>query len=121
MDRQSVYSARVYDANFGQSDDSRSQLQSQLETFILDFRLDNHFVYRYVLPSRIGIWGWSGADRAHSDQLKENALLKKYYCDVDINDLINFNEELAHRLVTEPAEVIPLVRLYLTSGSPDID
>ncbi len=45
------------------------------------------------------------------DQLKENALLKKYYCDVDIGDLIKYNEELAHRLVTEPAEIIPLVRL----------
>lgn len=43
------------------------------------------------------------------DQLRENALLKKYYCDVNINDIINFNEELAHKLASEPAEVIPLV------------
>ena len=45
-----------------------------------------------------------------SDQLRENALLKQYYCDVNINDLINFNEELAHKLASEPAEIIPLVR-----------
>lgn len=44
------------------------------------------------------------------DQLRENALLKKFYCDVNITDLIKYNEELAHRLVTEPAEMIPLVR-----------
>lgn len=37
-------------------------------------------------------------------------LLKQYYCDVDVTHLISFNEELAHRLVTEPAEIIPLVR-----------
>lgn len=43
------------------------------------------------------------------DQLRENALLKKYYCDVNIGDLIKFNEEIAHRLVTEPADIIPLV------------
>ena len=49
MDHQSVYSARVYDANFGQSEDTRLQLQAQLEAFILDFRHDNHFVYRYDL------------------------------------------------------------------------
>lgn len=52
------------------------------------------------------------ADRAFlwcREQLKENALLKKYYCDIDIGDLIKYNEELAHRLVTEPAEIIPLV------------
>ncbi|KAL6878889.1 MCM2/3/5 family domain-containing protein [Trichoderma novae-zelandiae] len=93
MDRQSVYSTRVYEPNFGDADDTRLQLQSQLETFILDFRIDNHFVYR--------------------DQLKENALLQKFYCDVDIKDLISFNEELAHKLVSEPAEIIPLFEAAL--------
>ncbi|KAH0498160.1 hypothetical protein TgHK011_005430 [Trichoderma gracile] len=93
MDRQSVYSTRVYESNFGDADDTRLQLQSQLETFILDFRIDNNFVYR--------------------DQLKENALLKKFYCDVDIKDLISFNEELAHKLITEPAEIIPLFEAAL--------
>ncbi|EQL03127.1 hypothetical protein G6O67_002904 [Ophiocordyceps sinensis] len=87
MDRQSVYSTHVFEPS-GDSGDSRLQLQNQLETFILDFRLDNNFVYR--------------------DQLRENALLKKYNCDVNINDLINFNEELAHKLASEPAEVVPL-------------
>lgn len=51
------------------------------------------------------------SDSVSRNQLKENALLKKYYCDVNVTDLINYNEELAHRLVTEPAEIIPLVRL----------
>lgn len=56
------------------------------------------------------------ADGCHyRDQLRENALLKRYYCDVNINDLINYNEELAHRLVSEPAEIIPLVRLNPSS------
>ena len=43
------------------------------------------------------------------DQLKENVLTKLYYLDVDIAHLISFNEELAHRLTTEPADIIPLV------------
>ncbi|KAM0435328.1 hypothetical protein ACHAPT_003422 [Fusarium lateritium] len=88
MDRGSVYSAHVYEPSFGENGDTRLQLQTQLETFILDFRLDNNFVYR--------------------DQLRENALLKRYFCDVNINDLISFNEDLAHRLASEPAEIIPL-------------
>ncbi|KAL4728567.1 minichromosome maintenance protein 5 [Fusarium chlamydosporum] len=88
MDRGSVYSAHVYEPTFGENGDTRLQLQTQLETFILDFRLDNNFVYR--------------------DQLRENALLKRYFCDVNINDLISFNEDLAHRLTSEPAEIIPL-------------
>ncbi|OAA64430.1 DNA replication licensing factor mcm5 [Niveomyces insectorum RCEF 264] len=88
MDRQSVYSAHVYDFNNDTGEETRVKTRKDLEDFILKFRLDNDFVYR--------------------DQLKENALLKKYYCDVDIGDLIKYNEELAHRLVTEPAEIIPL-------------
>ncbi|KAF6837025.1 DNA replication licensing factor mcm5 [Colletotrichum musicola] len=93
MDRQSVYSAHVFEPSFGQNEDTRTQIQTQLENFILHFRHDNDYVYR--------------------NQLKENALLKKYYCDVDITDLINYNEELAHRLATEPADVIPLFEAAL--------
>ena len=36
-------------------------------------------------------------------------LVKQYFCDVDIAHLISYNEELAHKLTTLPAEVIPLV------------
>lgn len=37
-------------------------------------------------------------------------LVKQYYLDVDIAHLISFDEEVAHKLNTEPAEIIPLVR-----------
>ncbi|KAK4453284.1 DNA replication licensing factor mcm5 [Podospora aff. communis PSN243] len=93
MDRQSVFSSRIYGSSFGENEDTNLQVRSLLESFILDFRLDNIFIYR--------------------DQLRENALLKKYYCDVNIGDLIKFNEEVAHRLVTEPAEIIPLFEAAL--------
>ncbi|KNA97257.1 minichromosome maintenance protein 5 [Fusarium oxysporum f. sp. lycopersici 4287] len=107
MDRGSIYSAHVYEPSYAENGDTRMQLQTQLETFILDFRLDNNFVYR--------------------DQLRENALLKRYFCDVNINDLISFNEELAHRLTSEPAEIIPLPKaeipdhqLLLHSNADDV-
>lgn len=87
MDRGTVSSLHVFPRD--ETDTTNLQVQKQLETFILEFRLDNVFVYR--------------------DQLRENALLQKFYCDINIGDLIMYNEELAHRLVTEPAEVIPLV------------
>ncbi|TVY78204.1 DNA replication licensing factor mcm5 [Lachnellula suecica] len=87
MDRQSVYSLSVLPPEYD-NEDTRGQVQVQLEQFILQFRLDNAFIYR--------------------DQIRENVLLKQYYCDVDVGHLISFNEELAHRLVTEPAEIIPL-------------
>ncbi|KAL2176331.1 MCM2/3/5 family-domain-containing protein [Thermothelomyces heterothallicus CBS 202.75] len=92
MDRQSVFTSRLYGTP-AETEESNTQIRSLLESFILDFRLDNVFVYR--------------------DQLRENALLKKYYCDVNIGDLIKFNEEIAHRLVTEPAEIIPLFEAAL--------
>lgn len=44
------------------------------------------------------------------DQIRENVLVKQYYLDVDIAHLISFDEEVAHKLNTEPAEIIPLVR-----------
>lgn len=53
----------------------------------------------------------AAANTHYRDQIRENVLLKQYYCDVDVGHLISFNEELAHRLVTEPAEIIPLVSL----------
>ncbi|KAK8136377.1 hypothetical protein PG984_004317 [Apiospora sp. TS-2023a] len=93
MDRQSVFSVSVFNSEAGQSEDSRTQVQEQLMQFVLSFRLDNKFVYR--------------------DQLRENALLKQYFCDIDIGDLIKYNEELAHRLATEPAEIIPLFEAAL--------
>lgn len=93
MDRGSVFSSRLYPPSFGENEDTNLQVRTLLESFILDFRLDNIFIYR--------------------DQLRENALLKKYYCDVNIGDLIKFNEEIAHRLVTEPADIIPLFETAL--------
>lgn len=105
MDRQSVYSLSVLAPDYGENEDSRGQIQAQLQNFILEFQLGNVFIYRFV-------------DIFHCckeflifrrDQIRENVLLKQYYCDVDIAHLISFNEELAHRLVTEPAEIIPLV------------
>ena len=47
------------------------------------------------------------------DQLRQNALVKQYFCDIDIAHLISYNEELAHRLTTEPADIIPLVWLAI--------
>lgn len=47
MDHESVYTTHVYDANFVESDETPIQIQQQLEHFILNFRLDNRFIYRY--------------------------------------------------------------------------
>ena len=114
MDRQSVFSLSVL-APQDNDDDSRKQVRRQLESFILEFRLDNAFVYRLMELCQFPMTMANHYDR---DQLRENVLLKQFYCDVDINHLISFNEDLAHRLVTEPAEVIPLVSAIHDSPEP---
>jgi DNA replication licensing factor MCM5 len=43
------------------------------------------------------------------DQIRENVLVKQYYCDIDIAHLIVYNDELAQNLTQNPAEVIPRV------------
>ncbi|GFF35104.1 DNA replication licensing factor mcm5 [Aspergillus udagawae] len=52
-------------------------------------------------------------NRVYSDQLRQNVLVKQYYCDIDIAHLISYNEELAHKLTTEPADIIPLFEAAL--------
>ena len=49
---------------------------------------------------------------SYRDQIRQNVLVKQYYCDVDIAHLISYDEELAHKLTTEPTEIIPLVCSY---------
>ena len=49
MDQQSVYSLSVLAADPDASEDSRTQIQAQLRDFILEFRLDNAFIYRYAI------------------------------------------------------------------------
>ncbi|GAD92036.1 DNA replication licensing factor Mcm5, putative [Paecilomyces variotii No. 5] len=94
MDRRTPYTLSVLAPSQDGSDESRTQIQARLREFILAFQLDNAFIYR--------------------DQLRQNVLVKQYYCDIDIAHLISYNEELAHKLTTEPAEIIPLFEAALS-------
>lgn len=49
MDRQSVYSLSVLAPDPDANEDSPTQIRGQLRNFILEFRLDNAFLYRSVL------------------------------------------------------------------------
>lgn len=48
MDRQSVYSLSVLAPDYGENEDSRGQIQAQLQSFILEFQLADAYIYRYV-------------------------------------------------------------------------
>ncbi|KAJ5831811.1 hypothetical protein N7474_000122 [Penicillium riverlandense] len=88
MDRRTPYTLSVLAPSTAGADESRTLTEGRLRDFVLEFQLDNAFIYR--------------------DQLRQNALVKQYYCDIDIAHLISYNEELAHKLTTEPADIIPL-------------
>ncbi|KAF9891489.1 minichromosome maintenance protein 5 [Aspergillus nanangensis] len=93
MDRRTPYTLSVLAPSTDGAEESRTQIQAKLRDFILEFQLDNAFIYR--------------------DQLRQNVLVKQYYCDIDIAHLISYNEELAHKLTTEPADIIPLFEIAL--------
>ncbi|KAI9726086.1 MAG: minichromosome maintenance protein 5 [Chrysothrix sp. TS-e1954] len=89
MDTRSTYTVSVYNPDaLYHGPDTRTWTTQALANFILEFHIDNTFLYR--------------------DQLRENALLKQYYCEVDIGHLISYDEELASRLNNDPADIIPL-------------
>jgi DNA replication licensing factor MCM5 len=91
-DRQTAYSVSLFndnDSHATQDVTAPSRVQQALVDFIMEFTLDNIFVYR--------------------DQIRENVLMKQYYCDIDIAHLISYSPELANDLKQNPAEVIPLV------------
>jgi hypothetical protein len=54
MDHESVYTLSIGLGSTGRGDeaDSRSKVQQQLIDFILDFRVDNQYIYRYDTCTR---------------------------------------------------------------------
>ena len=93
MDTRSAYSLSVLSGIPDPSVEPRTELQKELRDFILAFQLDGAYIYR--------------------DQIRENVLVKQYYCDVDIAHLIAYNEELANKLTSEPSDIIPLFEAAL--------
>jgi DNA replication licensing factor MCM5 len=93
MDAESVYTLSVLPAQTESLGEPRIEIQAKLKEFILVFQLDGAYIYR--------------------DQIRENILVKQYYCDVDIAHLISYNEELAHLLTSNPADIIPLFETAL--------
>jgi DNA replication licensing factor MCM5 len=95
-DRQTAYSISLFGSQAGDGGPdvaAPSRVQQALVDFVMDFHLDNVFIYR--------------------DQIRENVLVKQHYCDIDIAHLISYDEELAHKLTQDPAEIVPLVCLFL--------
>lgn len=70
---------------------------AQLGSFLTTFRVGESFIYR--------------------DRLRVNLLSGNFTLEVELLDLINYDEELASRLRAEPSEVVPLVRVFFSPSS----
>lgn len=92
-ERSEVYSAQVLPGEEPQ-DNSFNEITKAFRSFILEFRLNNQFIYR--------------------DQLRENLLIKNYFLKVNSEHLIGYNEELNKKLSDEPGEMIPLFENAIT-------
>lgn len=93
FDRPEIYSAPVLQGESANDDDNTEIIKS-FKNFVLEFRLDSHFLYR--------------------DQLRNNLLVKNYSLAVDMEHLIGYNEDLYKRLSDEPSDVVPLFESAIT-------
>lgn len=50
MDRESTYALSLFGTERNENEDSNSQIQQLLVDFVLDFHIDNVFIYRYDWP-----------------------------------------------------------------------
>lgn len=93
FDRPEVYSAPVLQGD-SPNDDDNTEIIKSFKDFILEFRLDSHFLYR--------------------DQLRNNLLVKRYSLTVATEHLIGYNEDLYKKLSDEPSDVVPLFESAIT-------
>ncbi|KAI0461160.1 hypothetical protein LJB42_001175 [Komagataella kurtzmanii] len=92
FDRASVFNTSVLPGE--QNDDQFSEVIKAFRSFILEFRMENQYIYR--------------------EQLRQNLLVNKYLLTIQNDHLIVFNEELNKKLVDDPVEMIPLFEQAIT-------
>ena len=56
MDRRTPYSLSVLAPSVDGAEDSRTQIQARLREFVLEFQLDNAFIYRYAMTYDMDQW-----------------------------------------------------------------
>ncbi|KAI8897959.1 MCM2/3/5 family-domain-containing protein [Globomyces pollinis-pini] len=68
--------------------DSNNAIEQNFLDFLRNFRLGSVFPYR--------------------DQLRKNIIIKSYFLEVDLSDLITFDQDLANSLKLDPKNLLPL-------------
>ncbi|RSH81781.1 minichromosome maintenance protein 5 [Apiotrichum porosum] len=91
FDQNRVYSVQVLEGN--QAENSPSTTEGLFLEFLKNFRVGGEFVYR--------------------DRLRSSLLLHHHTLEVDLRDLVVYNEELAQKVDDQPGEMIPLLESAL--------
>lgn len=94
FERADTYATSVLPPQQDVGNDQNSEIIKAFKRFILEFRIDNDFIYR--------------------NQLRENILSKQFKLTVHSEDLISFHDELHQRLFDNPKEIIPLFERAIT-------
>ncbi|CAB61472.2 DNA replication licensing factor mcm5 [Schizosaccharomyces pombe] len=75
--------------------DSNVSHEKNFIQFIEEFVIDNDFIYR--------------------TQLRDNLVVKQYMLNIDLRHLISYNEDLAHLLLSQPTDILPLFESAVTT------
>ncbi|KAI9017520.1 MCM2/3/5 family-domain-containing protein [Gaertneriomyces semiglobifer] len=98
-DQGRIYDTEVYPTDA--AEDSRVAIEKKFQEFLRNFYIDNEYKYR--------------------DQLRQNLLSRHYFLEVDMADLMNYDEVLTNQIKERPAEYLPLfesaVKLVATQNS----
>ncbi|CAG8549978.1 160_t:CDS:10, partial [Acaulospora colombiana] len=91
-----IYSAGVHQTQT--RNDSRVVIESKFYNFVDQFRVEEHFIYRYYEILKL-------------EKIKRNAEGRHYKLDVQIEHLDEVDRSLSDKLKASPAEVLPLFEM----------
>ncbi|KAF9898444.1 minichromosome maintenance protein 5 [Lobosporangium transversale] len=105
-----IHTAQVLPPQQDEEQATMDRVQEMFYAFIQQFHINGVYIYR--------------------DQLRQNIMLKRNLLEVDMGDLISFNQELAHNLSQRPADFLPLFesavkqhakRILYTNAAIDVE
>ncbi|ODN83451.1 hypothetical protein L202_01589 [Cryptococcus amylolentus CBS 6039] len=98
MEEGRIWSVGVLEG--AQNQNSPSELEKLFYEFLQGFRIDGNWIYR--------------------DALRSALLLKHHTLEVDLRDLVAWNEEMAQKVQEQPGEMIPLLETALLRYARDL-
>ncbi|EIW86402.1 MCM-domain-containing protein [Coniophora puteana RWD-64-598 SS2] len=100
FDANQVFTVSVHDQATPSAPENPSQTEKLLLEFLLQYRVGGEFIYRRP-----------------RDKLRANFLLKQYQLEVDLRHISLYNDELAHAIQDQPADILRLFENAATKAA----